>query len=113
MKNYNEFIKTVKPELVPAIEQIRSIILKCSKELKEDIKWITPTYNLNKLVCSIHAHKAHLALNFFNGAKLKSCELLEGTGKGMRHLKFKTLKDIDKAKIQLLVNEAIEYDKAK
>ena len=111
MKTYKEFIKTVKPDLVSAVEQIRGIILKCSKELREEIKWGTPTYNLNKLVCSIHAHKAHLTLNFFNGAKLKSSHLLEGTGKGMRHLKFYTPKDIDKAKIQLLLKEAMEFDK--
>lgn len=111
MKNYNEFIKTVTTEFVPAVEQIRGIILKCSKDLREEIKWGNPTYNLNKLVCSIHTHKAHLTLNFFNGAKLKSSHLLEGTGKGMRHLKFYTAKDIDKTKIQLLLKEAIEFDK--
>jgi len=111
MKNYKEFLAHVPKELIPAVEQIREIILKCSKELREEIKWGSPTYYINKHICSIHVHKEHINLQFFNGANLKSSDLLEGTGKNMRHLKIASPKDIVKSKIRMLVKEAMEFDK--
>lgn len=111
MKNYKEFLKVVPKELIPAVEQTREIILSCSKELREEIKWGSPTYYINKHICSIHVHKEHINLQFFFGAKLKSADLLEGTGKTMRHLKIANPKDIVQSKIKMLVKEAIEFDK--
>ena len=42
---------------------------------------------------------------FFMGAKLKS-ELLEGTGKGLRHIKVKTQEDIDETEFGRLLKDA-------
>jgi len=111
MKDYNEFINKVPPELIALVEQTRKIILDCSRKLKEEIKWGSPTYYINKHICSIHVHKEHINLQFFFGAKLKSAGLLEGTGKTMRHLKIASSKDIVPSKIEKLVKEAVEFDK--
>ena len=111
MKNYNDFIKLVPSELKKSVEILRELILNSSKDMNEEIKWGSPTYYINKHICSLHSHKEHLNLQFFYGANLKNTELLAGTGKSMRHLKIKTPKDIVESHIKLLMKEAIEFDK--
>ncbi len=110
MKFYKDFLAKVPKELIPAVDQIREIILKSSNELKEEIKWGSPTYYRNKHICSIHVHKEHINLQFFYGAKLKNADLLEGIGKTMRHIKIESKKDIVQSKIKKLMKEAIEFD---
>ena len=46
---------------------------------------------------------------FFRGAELSS-KLLEGTGKGLRHIKIKTGKDIDEAEIARLLKDAAKLE---
>lgn len=110
MNNYNDFIKKIPMHFIPAVEEIRNIIISFSKDVKEEIKWGSPTYYINKHICSIHVHKEHINLQFFYGAMLKSASLLEGTGKTMRHLKIASAKDIVQSKIKRLMKEAIEFD---
>ncbi|MFH1051058.1 MAG: DUF1801 domain-containing protein [bacterium] len=111
MKINEDFIITIAPELAQMRKLLREIIQNCAKELKEEIKWDLTTNFINKHTCSIHVHKEHINLQFFFGAKLKSSDLLVGTGKTMRHLKISNPKDVVSSKIKQLMNEAIEFDK--
>jgi hypothetical protein len=90
--------------------QLRAIVRTHYPHLREDIKWHVPVYSLGKTpVVSIEGFKAHVNLKFFKGARLQDREgLLEGTGKGVRHIKFRSTQDVDEGKIRGLIDEALE-----
>ena len=79
--------------------KLRRIILSVSDDISETVKWGWPTF-----VCNGNLH-------FFNGTRIDDPKKrLVGTGKGMRHLSFKTVDDIDESYIKKLVKSAIEYN---
>lgn len=90
--------------------QLRALIRTYYPRLDEDIKWYVPVYSLGTTpIVSIEAFKAHVPLKFFKGAQLEDREgLLEGTGKGVRHIKFRSPEDVDEGKIRALIDEALE-----
>jgi hypothetical protein len=56
-------------------------------------------------VACIMIYKDHVNLGFLRGARLKS-EGLEGTGKGLRHVKVRRLEDIGEGEFTRLLREA-------
>ena len=55
----------------------------------ETVKWGNITYLLDdRKIAWILFYRDHVDLGFFAGAKLHS-KLLEGTGKGLRHVKIR------------------------
>jgi len=105
--NYIESLASPVKEI--AIE-LRSITLSLSASLKEDIKWNVPTYSINSNICSIMAHKNHVNLQIFRGAQIKAADMLEGTGKDMRHIKYASKQDIDREKLERILSQAIALD---
>jgi hypothetical protein len=90
--------------------QLREIVRTRYPRLREEIKWHVPVYSLGTTpIVSIEGFKAHVNLKFFDGARLQDPGgLLEGTGKGVRHLKFRSTEDVDEGKIRGLIDEALE-----
>lgn len=69
----------------------REQILALSPDIKEAIKWnnLTFIYKGNLAFIYTYATTVYMNLGFFNGTGLTDAkELLEGTGKGMRHVKL-------------------------
>lgn len=69
---------------------LRKLILSVAPSAVEEVKWGRPCYsNSRGMFCYLHSAKSHLTLGFQKGTALKDPDhLLEGTGKGMRHIKF-------------------------
>jgi hypothetical protein len=90
--------------------RLREIVLKRYPQLREDIKWHVPVYSLGTTpIVSIEGFKAHVNLKFFRGAVLRDrWNILEGTGKGVRHVKFRSTEDVDEGKIRELIDQALE-----
>ena len=61
--------------------------------------------------CAVIAHKKHVKLQVFRGAEIAGSELLIGTGKVMRHLKFITLVDESPDLVATIVEQAIVLDR--
>lgn len=60
-------------------------------------------------ICSIMGANGYVRLQFFRGAELpNSASRLEGTGKGMRHIKVWCDREFPTADIQSLVRDAIQ-----
>lgn len=101
---------------LPAAQQeivvaLRALIRKAAPKLEETVKWGYPCYVGTARVCSIMAFKDHVNLAFFRGTELADPEgLLEGTGKGMRHVKVRIVQDIPKKSLTALVSEAAKLD---
>ena len=76
---------------------LREIILDSSPELIEEFKWSMPNYSYNGLVCYLQSSKKHVNLGFHKGNELLEKDrnqLLQGTGKTMRHIRITKIEDI-------------------
>jgi len=59
--------------------------------------WKVITYQYDKAFCAVAPHKQWVNLQLHAGANLPDpSNLLEGTGKSMRHVKIKHLDDLDR-----------------
>tara|TARA_R110002050_G_scaffold246651_3_gene384430 strand:+ start:1420 stop:2016 length:597 start_codon:yes stop_codon:yes gene_type:complete len=98
-----------------AIGLLRKLALKT--ELLETYKWGVPVYTIdNKNVLGILAFKHHFGIWFYNGAYLKDPKKVlenaqEGKTKAMRHWRFTSITDIDKAAVLTYYHEAIANQK--
>ena len=78
------------------ISDIRSAIIASDHNFMEGIKWGTPGYWLPEVsrrnIVYIAPHNDYVRLGFFNGATMPDPDnLLEGTGKKLRHIKVHNL----------------------
>ena len=74
------------------IRDIRSAIIASGHDFQEGVKWGSPCYWLPEIsrrtICWIQPHRDYVRLGFFNGATMPDPEnLLEGSGKKLRHIK--------------------------
>ncbi len=103
----NDYLAKQKPELRKIAEQLRWIVKKTVPKLVEEMKWGFPCYSGTENVCNIMVTRAWVDLGFFRGVDLDDPKgLLEGSGKGMRHIKIHKLEDIDANSIAGLVRQA-------
>lgn len=80
--------------------------------VSESIKWSVPYYTYEGVgVASIAEYSHHVNLYLMHGAQLSS-SLLEGTGRGMRHVTVESSAEIDEKEIIRLVREAGELPAA-
>ena len=106
MSDVNEYVSKVDPKLRRQFQRLRSIVKKALPGVSEAVKWGIPYYSLDGVgVASIAEYSQHVNLYFLQGAKLSS-DLLEGTGRGMRHITVKTLKDIKEGEFTRLLSQA-------
>lgn len=89
------------------VERLRSIVRKVLPGAVETIKWGQPFYVYKgmNLICFM-LYDDHINLGFFVGSKMKS-KRLEGTGKGLRHVKIRSLGEIDDAEFSRLIKQAV------
>ena len=102
----NEYIEKQNSPQKEICRILREIILKTYPNIKEEMKWGVPYYgNIYYFV----ALKTHVNLGF-SIKKLDNDEikLLEGTGKTMRHIKIKNMKDIEEEKIVKLLKMVMD-----
>jgi hypothetical protein len=86
---------------------LRAIIRQATPGLAESIQGGNACYAAGGNVCSIIPYRGHVNLAFFRGAELDDPEgLLEGTGKGMRHVSVRSVEDIREGPHAALVRAA-------
>jgi hypothetical protein len=101
------------PKLRVLIKKLRSVLVKSLPQAIESLKWDMPNYSIDgENIAGIGEHSKHVNLYFFSGAKLSS-KLLEGTGKGMRHVKIETLSDINEKELSRLLKQAAKLTERK
>lgn len=94
---------------------LRNILI--DTELNETVKWGMPTYTIGgKNVIGLAGFKNHFSLWFHKGGSIPDPDQIlinaqEGKTKDMRHLKYKSGKEIKKTQIKKYVLEAIRFQK--
>jgi len=107
------WISALPEEKQTLLLEARKIILGTDKNITEDIKWQALTFTFAENIAWIFTYKStpYINLGFFRATELDDPNnLLEGTGKGLRHLKIYTKKDIlsNKAQIVAWLKQAIQ-----
>jgi hypothetical protein len=78
--------------------KLRLIIFKTIPGIKEEMKWGVPTYADGKYY--LVALKDHVNLGFsLKGLSKEEQKLLEGSGKTMKHIEIRSLREIDERRI--------------
>ena len=74
--------------------------------------WSIPSFDSNGPLCCFMVGKEHVTFAFIRGAALPDPEkLLEGTGKGVRHVKLRSVADVRRPGVKKLVLEAVKLNK--
>ena len=94
---------------------LRKLIKASSRELREDVKWGYPYYTSGgKNVCAFMHMRETVNFVLCRGADLDDPgDLIEGTGRSMRHVKLRRLKDIRKGPFQKFIRETIRLNRDK
>ena len=71
--------------------------------------WFGFSGKMKDMFCYITAHAGHINLGFPRGADLPDPNrVLEGEGKAMRHIKFKSMRDVERPFVRRYIQAAIE-----
>lgn len=100
---------TLRPEQRDMARILRDLVTRESPELVASVKWgnLMFTHEGTHAV-AIVMHKDHANLQIFNGAQLvEQFPELEGTGKGMRHVRFRYRLPVDEDLVRELVRACV------
>jgi hypothetical protein len=101
---------TLRPEQRDLARLLRDLVLEAAPELASSVKWgnLMFTYEGAHAV-AIVMHKDHANLQIFNGAALADrFPELEGTGRGVRHLRFRFRLPVDEELVGQVVRACVE-----
>src|SRR5918994_1794465 len=105
----DEYLELLNSPQAEVAARLREIVRGHYPRLREDIKWHVPVYSLGTTpILAIEGFTAHVNLKFFGGADLEDRHgILEGTGKVVRHARFRSPEDVEEDKIRSLIDEAL------
>lgn len=109
------FLATYSPDMIEIAKAARKLVISLLPEAVEQIdepaQMLAYGYDATYkgLICVIAPHKAHVNLGFARGFELDDPEkLLEGTGKRARHVKLKSVADLERPAVTELIKEAAQ-----
>ncbi len=111
---FNDWLVEQPEENRQLIIDIRDAIIASGHNFMEGIKWGTPGYWLPEVsrrnIVYIAPHNNYVRLGFFNGATMPDPNnLLEGTGKKLRHIKVHEINDQLRDALTKYVNASTEH----
>lgn len=113
---FEEILRAGGPRMGPLCQALRSLVHSLDADAFE-IVWprqkiasfgIGPR-KMTDHYAYIGIQSSHVNLGFYHGASFKDPDrLLEGTGKRLRHVKIRTLREVENPAVVALLREAIE-----
>ena len=103
------YLDAVSDEHRPTVDAIRTTIFDVYPDATETIKWNKPTYGVDGTDRFYLDHYTeHVSFGFMQGSDLDDPDgFLEGTGKNMRHIKFRDPDEVDDPAVRSLVENAV------
>jgi hypothetical protein len=93
-----DYIEQAPAEQRLIMEALRKLIHGTVKDVREEYKWSRPIFATTKDFAYFKTAKSHVTFGFSQASKLDDPDgRLEGTGKDMRHIKLRTMADVDTA----------------
>lgn len=90
-----QWLNGVRPEHRDLLVGLHRILMDVQPDLAMTLKWRNPAYVLDgKLFFYLAGQREYVQLGLYNGAQFKDAhDLIEGTGKRLRHIKIAELDD--------------------
>lgn len=112
---FDELLEGVEPDLAAIARRLRTMIRGVDKNTVETVRLgdHAATYGVGPRKMTdgyayIMPMRGYVNLGFYQGALLADPErLLEGTGKGLRHIKVRSLAEADRPPVRALVTAAL------
>jgi hypothetical protein len=105
------YVDTLPPQQQGLVRELDAIIRAAAPDLTASLKWGNLTYHARRNVCAIVSHPRHVNLQLWRGAEIDDPrDLLDGTGKQMRHVKLIPGEAFDAAYLTTLVRAAAELN---
>lgn len=105
-RNVKDILDKLSPENRKIADSLRKLVKDTVPEAVETVKWGNVVWLIDgESFAWILVYKDHSNLGFFRGAELKS-DMLEGTGKGIRHVKIWHGEKADFKALSKLIKEA-------
>ena len=100
-------------KLAGVTKAVRTLLKRTVKGGEEYVNpWKIPSFDSNGPLCCFMVGKEHVTFAFMRGAALPDPEkLLEGTGKGVRHVKLRSVADVKRGGVKTLIAEAAKLNK--
>jgi len=96
-KEVNDYIEKQKSPQKEICQRLKRIILETFPDIKEEMKLGVPWYEGKYYIVAL---KDHVNLGFsLKGLSAKEVDFFEGGGKTMKHIKVRSLSEIDEKKI--------------
>ena len=96
VKNLLDDWHIANPALHEIANNVRTTILQLAGAIDEEVKYCGILFAAPEPFCGIFVYKQHVSVEFSHGSKIVDPHgLLEGKGKGRRHLKLHTLEDVE------------------
>ena len=110
-KGVEAFIRQSPRPIRPLLRELRKLVRETLPDAREEIKWGRPVYSLQRIVCYLAVAQNHASLGFYRGIDLDDPkQLLEGTGKKLRHIKIADAGDIKRGAIVKLLRQSKKLD---
>jgi len=112
-KSIDAYIAGANDTIRPICEKLAALIRKAAPGLREELKWNSPVWSGQAMVCGLGAFKAHAHLHFFKGSLLPDPDglLIHGEGNASsRSIKFSDLADIPTKALEKLIRTAVKID---
>jgi hypothetical protein len=92
---------------------VRTLLKRTVKGGEEYVNpWKIPSFDSNGPLCCFMTGKEHVTFAFMRGAVLPDPEkLLEGTGKGVRHVKLRSVAEVQRPGVKKLIVEAAKLNR--
>ena len=110
-KTVDSWFEGLEPQQRAIANALKALIEQTGPALSCKLAWGFPCWSGNERIFSIAAYKDRCNLQLFYGAQLTntSPDRIEGTGKALRHVKVRSVEEVDKT-VALIISEAIRLD---
>lgn len=107
-----EDMRLLGEEQYEIVEAVRALVKKNFKACEEEVKYGGILFSSGVQFCGVFAYKAHVSVELGKGASIvDEFGFLEGSGKGRRHVKLRSLGDIKSKKLALYLPLALQAAK--
>lgn len=111
MPDLSHFDKLEEP-VAEIAHVVYELVAEVDPNLHRMKRWGFPGFVGNSTIVTVCGQPKHVNLQFFYGAHLPDpLGLLEGIGKDLRHIKFRSMPDTAREGVREVILAAIEYDK--
>jgi len=111
-KKKSPYVKDDNPALQKVVRGLRSLVKASVPGTKMTVNsWGIPTFEAEDPFCFYMVGKNHVTFGFHYGTSLEDPEgLLEGSGKNLRHVKLRSVEDLEKKGLKELVLAAARLE---